>query len=250
MFHFHYNCSTDLSLRALIFLCMANNCVCVWLWIIFQTTMKAETVTWYINIVLSFILGEVQWVNHRYVPHASSFGEGTSKPGHTDLQARNDGECQAHRVVVIMGKPPSFLLYHLSMLAQTVWKPSTDALSSGISWLIHDSVKHIRLLWVQASAVGSCSLFASDLTFPIILHGRLSLKLFIAWSLHCITVSLVLFCPPPLHPFQPQSVWCVTAMPQSHSSMKVIVLRQQGEEKLSQPTCLRENYWKQTNMLQ
>lgn len=196
MFHFHYNCSTDLSLRALIFLCMANNCVCVWLWIIFQTTMKAETVTWYINIVLSFILGEVQWVNHRYVPHASSFGEGTSKPGHTDLQARNDGECQAHRVVVIMGKPPSFLLYHLSMLAQTVWKPSTDALSSGISWLIHDSVKHIRLLWLQASAVGSCSLFASDLTFPIILHGRLSLKLFIAWSLHFITVSLPLYLSP------------------------------------------------------
>lgn len=39
--------------------------------------------------------GEVQRVDHRHVPHASSFGEGTGEPGDAAVQAGNAGESRS-----------------------------------------------------------------------------------------------------------------------------------------------------------
>lgn len=87
------------------------------------------TVSW-CQCCFTPFLGEVQWVNHRYVPHASSFGEGTCKPGYTDLQTRNTGECHVH----------------------PVWRPSGD-----LRFLQHKERNH-QLLWCMVLSF-SCTLF-------------------------------------------------------------------------------------------
>lgn len=48
---------------------------------------------WFVLVWFFFFSGEVQWVNYRYVPYATSVGEGTCKLGNSDLQTRDAGEC-------------------------------------------------------------------------------------------------------------------------------------------------------------